>query len=138
MKLQLTLCVLSLVILTTEAGLFRKKKYDFDVNVKLGTNDFEKVTGGILLTVKNYSREMLGFIMGPNLNVGKSWHDFPINPDSSIESVTLGLLAEPSGSTKPQFVLVDSVTIESDERIQKFCSTNQRLEEHKPLTFHKC
>ena len=101
------------------------------------------VWGGIMITMNNVSHNILGFGMGPNLYVSKILRQFPVGPLSSIESVTLDLLADPSNSTKPQFVLVDSVTIEQDRvgdhyAMQKFCSTNQRLEEHKPLTFHKC
>ena len=101
------------------------------------------VWGGIKVTMNNVSHDILGFGMGPNLFVSRTLRQLPIGALSSIESVTLDLLADPSTSTKPQFVLVDSVTIEQDPMgdhyaTQKFCSTNQRLEENKPLTFHKC
>ena len=150
MKLQLTVCVLSLVILVCEAGLFKRspKKFNYDVTVNLAKDNFEEIEATVLVGLNDASKDFLMFSgrqfpsLTPNMAVtGQFMDPSPVGPVKSIQDITLEWSPKPPRNKEARFILVESVIIKDRDnkgKSQKFCPTNQRIENGRDAKFNKC
>ena len=144
MKLQLTVCVLSLVILVCEAGLFDRKS-TFTVGVDLGKfpNGSKSVNATVEIGMNN-EKALLLFNGNTTWNLVSGRYRpgrltmSTVSKISKIEDLTLKWSTPEDRPGNEEYMVVNFVRVYDKHKMQEFCPENKKIAKDSTEHFHKC
>ena len=142
MKLLLTVCVLSLVILVCDAGLF-KRKSSFEVMVKL-LKGFSAVNATIEIGLNNEKKCMI-FSRGNTQLLEPGWDasgeltKTTVASNSDIQDLTFKWSPAEDKPDNTEYIMLHFLSLYDKKRnLQQYCPQNQKIARDSIQHLHKC